>query len=111
MTALRWCRRTGRGRIGGGEHLGLFIVWLRHAGPAVSGAEVEPGGGEVLSGPSVDPVRHERRINAVLIERVLPQLASLSEGGSTTLGLDRVRCAAQQIRLVKFLRSEVVECL
>jgi integrase len=63
---LRWCRRTGRGWIGGVEHLGLFIVWLRHAGPAVSGAEVEPDGGEVLSGPGVDPIRHERRINAVL---------------------------------------------
>jgi site-specific recombinase XerD len=63
---LRWCRRTGRGWIGGIEHLGLFIIWLRHAGPGVSGAEVESDGGEVLSGPGVDPVRHERRINAVL---------------------------------------------
>lgn len=63
---LRWCRRTGRGWTSGVEHLGLFIVWLRHAGPSVSGPEAEPGAGEVLSGPGVDPVRHERRINAVL---------------------------------------------
>lgn len=63
---LRWCRRTGRDWLAGVEHLGLFIVWLRHAGPQVSGVEAQVDGGEVLSGPGVDPVRRERRINAVL---------------------------------------------
>ena len=29
---LRWCGRTGRHWHAGLEHLGLFIIWLRHAG-------------------------------------------------------------------------------
>ena|SRR6266536_3665410 len=63
---LRWCRRTGRDWIAGAEQLGLFIVWLRHAGPEVSGADAPLGAGEVLAGPGVAPVRRERRINGVL---------------------------------------------
>jgi site-specific recombinase XerD len=63
---LRWCQRSGRDWVAGVEQLGLFIVWLRHAGPQVSGADAAPGGGEVLLGPGRDPVRRERRINAVL---------------------------------------------
>jgi hypothetical protein len=63
---LRWCRRTGRDWLSGVEQLGLFIVWLRYAGPQVSGLDAQMGGGEVLSGPGVDPARRERRINAVL---------------------------------------------
>jgi integrase/recombinase XerD len=34
---LRWCARTGRSWQGGAEQLGLFMIWLRHAGPAASG--------------------------------------------------------------------------
>jgi integrase/recombinase XerD len=62
---LRWCRRTGRGWVAGVEQLGLFITWLRHAGPEVSGLEVAAGG-QVLVGPGCEPVRGARRVNAVL---------------------------------------------
>jgi len=62
---LRWCARTGRHWHAGVEQLGLFITWLRHAGPEASGAEVAPGG-QVLSGPGAEPVRGARRVNAVL---------------------------------------------
>ena len=33
---LRWCGRTGRSWHAGVEHLGLFMTWLRHAGPQAS---------------------------------------------------------------------------
>lgn len=59
---LGWCRRTGRDWVAGVEQLGLFVVWLRHAG-AVSGGDA---GGEVLAGPGAAPVRGARRINVVL---------------------------------------------
>jgi len=62
---LRWCGRTGRHWHAGLEHLGLFIIWLRHAGREVSGVDVVAGG-DVLSGPGREPVRGARRINAVL---------------------------------------------
>lgn len=64
---LRWCARTGRHWHVGVEHLGLFMVWLRHAGPEVSGIDSSPVGvGEVLSGPGREPVRGARRVNGVL---------------------------------------------
>ena len=63
---LRWCARTGRSWPGGLEHLGLFMTWLAHAGPAVSGADVVTGTGLVLTGPGSPPARGARRINAVL---------------------------------------------
>ena len=62
---LRWCARTGRHWHVGVAQLGLFIVWLRHAGASVSGLEAAEGG-RVLSGPGAGPVRGERRINGVL---------------------------------------------
>jgi len=62
---LRWCARTGRHWHAGVAHLGLFVIWLRHAGASVSGAEVAAGG-QLLSGPGAAPVRGERRINGVL---------------------------------------------
>jgi integrase/recombinase XerD len=64
---LRWCRRTGRTWRSGVEQLGLFITWLRHAPPEVSGADAGlSAAGEVLAGPGREPVRGARRINAVL---------------------------------------------
>ena len=62
---LRWCARTGRHWHDGVAALGLFITWLRHAGPQASGVEVVAGG-QVLAGPGAEPVRGARRINGVL---------------------------------------------
>jgi hypothetical protein len=47
---LRWCARTGRSWQGGVEQFGLFVVWLGHAGPAISGID-GLSGGSVLNGP------------------------------------------------------------
>jgi integrase/recombinase XerD len=64
---LRWCRLTGRTWQGGAEHLGLFMTWLRHAGPQASGPDAVAGGtGQVLAGPGARPARGARRVNAVL---------------------------------------------
>src|SRR6516164_3806317 len=62
---LRWCARTGRHWHDGVAALGLFITWLRHAGPPASGADVVVGG-QVFAGPGAEPVREARRINGVL---------------------------------------------
>lgn len=62
---LRWCVRTGRHWHDGVAALGLFITWLRHAGPQASGVDVVMGG-QVLAGPGAEPVRQARRINGVL---------------------------------------------
>ncbi|MGI8307010.1 tyrosine-type recombinase/integrase [Saccharopolyspora hattusasensis] len=62
---LRWCARTGRHWHAGVEHLGLFIIWLQHAGAQASGVDAVPGG-EVVVGPGREPVRGARRVNAVL---------------------------------------------
>jgi len=62
---LRWCARTGRTWQGGVEQFGLFVVWLGHAGPAVSGIDGRSGGA-VLNGPGAAPARSARRVNAVL---------------------------------------------
>jgi len=62
---LRWCARTGRTWQAGAGELGLFMTWLTHAGPEVSGA----GGGSegiVLAGPGSTPARGARRVNGVL---------------------------------------------
>src|SRR5712692_3037253 len=40
---LRWCGRTGRTWEAGIEHLGLFMAWLRHAGPQSSGLDADRG--------------------------------------------------------------------
>lgn len=61
---LRWCSRTGRSWQAGAEHLPLFMTWLAHAGPAVSGADVSST--LVLAGPGCPPARGARRINGVL---------------------------------------------
>ena len=56
---FRWCAQTGRSWHAGVEHLGLFMTWLRHAGP-------DGGPGQVLTGPGAPAVRGARRVNAVL---------------------------------------------
>jgi integrase/recombinase XerD len=63
---LGWCARTGRSWQGGVEHLALFMTWLAHAAPNVSGGEAAGGRGVVLAGPGVVPARSPARINAVL---------------------------------------------
>ncbi len=62
---LRWCARTVRHWHDGVAALGLFITWLRHAGPQASGVDVVVGA-QVLAGPGAEPVREARRINGVL---------------------------------------------
>ena len=62
---LRWCARTGREWQAGIGQLGLFMTWLLHAGPEVSGIDALPGAG-VLAGPGARPARSARRVNAVL---------------------------------------------
>jgi len=61
---LRWCAGTGRSWQAGVEQLGLFMVWLAHAGPSASAAGA--GTGVVLSGPGAPPARGARRVNGVL---------------------------------------------
>jgi integrase/recombinase XerD len=63
---LRWCARSGRSWQAGVEQLGLFMTWLAHAGPPVSGIDAPAAGGALLAGPGAVRVRGERRINAVL---------------------------------------------
>jgi len=62
---LRWCARTGRTWQAGAGQLGLFMTWLAHAGPAVSGA-CAAAEGMVLAGPGSAPARGARRVNGVL---------------------------------------------
>src|SRR5205809_5657692 len=54
---LRWCAGSGRTWQAGVEQIGLFMTWLVHALPAVSGAE----GGSVMAGPGAAPARGARR--------------------------------------------------
>jgi hypothetical protein len=56
---LRWCARTGRDWQGGAEQLGLFMVWLAHAGPPASGIDAGSGAA-VLAGPGSPPRRFTR---------------------------------------------------
>jgi len=62
---LRWCARTGRSWQAGAGQLGLFMTWLAHAGPAVSGVSATAQG-VVLAGPGSAPARGARRVNGVL---------------------------------------------
>ena len=64
---LRWCGRTGRSWHAGIEHLGLFMTWLRHAGPQSSGLDADDGEtAQVLAGPGAPAARGARRVNGVL---------------------------------------------
>ena len=62
---LRWCARTGRTWQAGAAQLPLFMGWLQHAGPVVSGAGADVGGA-VVAGPGAAPARSARRVNGVL---------------------------------------------
>src|SRR5713226_1915459 len=62
---LRWCARTGRTWQAGAGQLGLFMTWLAHAGPVVSGVSATAQG-MVLAGPGSAPARGARRVNGVL---------------------------------------------
>ena len=64
---LRWCERSGRHWHSGAEELGLFMVWLSHAGPEASGEEMPRSDlGVIFAGPGAPPARGARRINGVL---------------------------------------------
>jgi integrase/recombinase XerD len=64
---LRWCGRAGRSWHAGIEHLGLFMTWLRHAGPQSSGLDADDGEiAQVLAGPGAPLARGARRVNGVL---------------------------------------------
>src|ERR1039458_6524059 len=58
---LRWCARSGRTWQAGIEQFGLFMTWLAHAGPAVSGLGAPAGAAVVLAGPGSAPARSGRR--------------------------------------------------
>src|SRR2546421_11508865 len=64
---LRWCAGSGRSWAAGIEQFGLFMTWLAHAGPSVSGAGAAAGTGMVLAGPGAAPGRGARRVHAVLV--------------------------------------------
>lgn len=56
---LRWCQESGRAWTTGSRHLGMFMVWLRHA-------PRRPSSTPVFTGPGSKDVRGPRRVNAVL---------------------------------------------
>jgi integrase/recombinase XerD len=76
---LRWCARTGRDWQAGAGQLGLFMTWLLHAGPSVSGAEASPGA-VVLTGPGAARARSARRVNAVLTAVRAMAVHAVAEG-------------------------------
>lgn len=78
---LRWCALTGRHWHAGVEHLGLFIVWLRHTPVAADGTSAR-----VLAGPGAEPVRGPRRINGVLTA-VRGMVAHAAAAGQAPAGL------------------------
>jgi integrase/recombinase XerD len=82
---LRWCERTGRTWQAGAGQLGLFMTWLAHAGPAVSGVSAS-GQGMVLAGPGSAPARGARRVNGVLTA-VRGMVVHAVAGGQASGGL------------------------
>jgi len=61
-----WCDLRGLHWQAGVEHIGLFMVWLRHAAGSPSTSGDGEGRGELLAGPGARPVRAARRVNVVL---------------------------------------------
>ncbi|MFE3001036.1 tyrosine-type recombinase/integrase [Nocardia sp. NPDC059246] len=58
MLYLNWCQTTSREWREAGAALGAFILWLRYTPDSKSAT--------VLIGPGREPVRGERRVNAIL---------------------------------------------
>ncbi|MCY0922199.1 tyrosine-type recombinase/integrase [Streptomyces sp. H27-G5] len=56
---LRWCGETGRAWAAGSRHLGMFMLWLKHA-------PKDPSSRPVLPGQGARQVRGPRRVNVVL---------------------------------------------
>jgi integrase/recombinase XerD len=86
---LRWCSRTGRTWQAGAAQLPLFISWLQHAGPAVSGADADAPGGAVLAGPGLAPARSARRVNGVLtaVRSMVVDAVAAGQAGGDVLPL------------------------
>lgn len=63
---LGWCELRDLHWHDGVDHIGLFMVWLRHSGSRRSEPALSDGAGEVLAGPGSTPVRQARRVNVVL---------------------------------------------
>ncbi|MDQ6783052.1 MAG: site-specific integrase [Actinomycetota bacterium] len=61
-----WCEQRDLHWHGGVEHIGLFMVWLRHSAARTSGSGGGEGVCDVLAGPGSRPVRSARRVNVVL---------------------------------------------
>jgi integrase/recombinase XerD len=76
---LRWCARSERDWLAGAGQLGLFMTWLVHAGPPVSGIEARAGA-VVLAGPGSAPARSARRVNAVLAAVRAMMVHAVAEG-------------------------------
>ena len=63
---LRWCARTGRSWQAGVEQFGLFMTWLAHAGPPVSGVDAAPVRAWCWPGRARRRCAVRARINGVL---------------------------------------------
>jgi integrase/recombinase XerD len=86
---LRWCARTGRTWQAGAAQLPLFMGWLQHAGPAVSGAGADGPGGAVVAGPGAAPARSASRVNGVLtaVRSMVVHAAAVGQAGGDLLPL------------------------
>src|SRR6516164_7665342 len=69
--------------------IALFLGWLQHAGPAVSGAGADAPGGAVLAGPGVAPARSARRVNGVLtaVRSMVVDAVAAGQAGGDLLSL------------------------
>jgi hypothetical protein len=95
---LRSCGRTGRSWHAGIEHLGLFMIWLRHAGPQSGGLDPDDGEtGQVLAGPGVRPARGARRVNTVLaaVRGMVPHAVAAGQAPAWPGRLPRTSCGTR----------------
>jgi site-specific recombinase XerD len=69
---LRWCKESGRAWTTGSRHLGMFMLWLRHA-------PRRPSSTPVFTGQGTRAVRGPRRVNVVLaaVREFLKYMVSL----------------------------------
>ena len=76
---LRRCARTGRDWQAGIGQLGLFMTWLLHAGPDVSGIAAGAGAA-VMAGPRRHPASYAlRACSRALLAGSKPTIASTSQ--------------------------------